>query len=78
MHSGDATGIVPSSFRILRQLLSRLEDETTGEILLDELARRDPARAPGAGAAQAAEVLGDEVYDKFPFLPRHEADGRAT
>src|SRR5277367_4424034 len=32
VHSGDASGVVPSSFRIFRQLRSRLEDETTGEI----------------------------------------------
>ena len=32
VHSGDASGIVPSSFRLLRQLLSRLEDEDTGKV----------------------------------------------
>src|SRR6476469_9514673 len=36
-HSGDASGIVPSSFRVLRQLLSRLEDENTGELRVKEL-----------------------------------------
>ena len=33
VHSGDASGIVPSSFRVIRQLLSRLEDPSTGEII---------------------------------------------
>ena len=37
VHSGGASGHVPSSFRIARSLLSRLEDEKTGEILIDEL-----------------------------------------
>ncbi|MFP5369065.1 MAG: M20/M25/M40 family metallo-hydrolase, partial [Actinomycetes bacterium] len=37
VHSGDASGIVPSSFRLLRQLLSRLEDEATGRILPEGL-----------------------------------------
>ena len=37
VHSGSASGFVPSSFRVLRQLLSRLEDEKTGSILLGEL-----------------------------------------
>src|SRR5207302_176095 len=37
VHSGAASGIVPSSFRILRALLSRVEDERTGEILLRDL-----------------------------------------
>ncbi len=36
-HSGAASGIVPSSFRIMRQLLDRIEDSMTGEILLPEL-----------------------------------------
>ena len=30
VHSGDASGVVPSSFRIARQLLDRLEDSRTG------------------------------------------------
>ena len=37
VHSGDASGVVPSSFRILRRLLSRLEDEETGAIRPAEL-----------------------------------------
>jgi acetylornithine deacetylase/succinyl-diaminopimelate desuccinylase-like protein len=37
IHSGQGGGVVPSSFRILRRILSRLEDETTGRILLPEL-----------------------------------------
>jgi acetylornithine deacetylase/succinyl-diaminopimelate desuccinylase-like protein len=37
VHSGGAGGIVPSSFRILRRIMSRIEDEATGEILLPEL-----------------------------------------
>ena len=37
VHSGDASGIVPESFRILRQLLSRIDDEQTGKVKLDAL-----------------------------------------
>ena len=33
MHSGVASGIAPSSFRIMRQLLSRVEDESTGRVV---------------------------------------------
>jgi acetylornithine deacetylase/succinyl-diaminopimelate desuccinylase-like protein len=68
VHSGDASGIVPSSFRLLRQLLSRIEDENTGRILLEGL----HADVPDERMAQAklsAEVLGTAIYDKFPFLP---------
>ena len=68
VHSGDASGIVPSSFRVLRQLLSRLEDEATGAIRIDGLAVDIPEQRR-LQAARAAEVLGTEVYDKFPFLP---------
>ncbi len=35
VHSGDASGIVPSSFRIIRELISRIENETTGEVVED-------------------------------------------
>ena len=67
VHSGDASGIVPSSFRIIRELLSRIEDETTGRILVEGMHVEIPAeRLKQAG--KVAEVLGDEVYSKFPFL----------
>ena len=67
VHSGDASGIVPSSFRILRSLLDRLEDPHTGEVRLAELHAEIPAaRIEQAGAA--AGVLGTAVYDKFPWV----------
>ena len=68
VHSGDASGVVPSSFRILRQLLSRLEDEATGKILVEDLYVDIPEQRI-AQANRAAEVLGSEIWDKFPFLP---------
>jgi acetylornithine deacetylase/succinyl-diaminopimelate desuccinylase-like protein len=68
VHSGDASGIVPSSFRIIRQLLSRIEDEATGRILVDGMHVEIPEERL-AQAAKVADVLGTEVYDKFPFLP---------
>ncbi len=68
VHSGDASGVVPSSFRVLRDLLSRLEDEATGKIKVDGLYADIPEERL-AQARKVAEVLGDEVYSKFPFLP---------
>ena len=68
VHSGDASGIVPSSFRILRQLLSRLEDEATGAILPAELHVQVPADRI-AQARSAAAALGEDVHAKFPFVP---------
>lgn len=68
VHSGDASGIVPSSFRLLRQLLSRLEDEATGKILVEDLYVDIPDERRQQ-AERASEVLGTEIWDKFPFLP---------
>jgi acetylornithine deacetylase/succinyl-diaminopimelate desuccinylase-like protein len=66
VHSGDASGIVPSSFRILRKLLDRLEDPTTGRVLpLAFHAPIPPERIEQA--RRAAEVLGAIVFDKYPF-----------
>jgi acetylornithine deacetylase/succinyl-diaminopimelate desuccinylase-like protein len=66
VHSGHASGIVPSSFRILRQLLSRLEDEATGAVRPAEFWAQIPA-ARLAQARRAAAVLGDAVYTNYPF-----------
>jgi acetylornithine deacetylase/succinyl-diaminopimelate desuccinylase-like protein len=67
VHSGDASGIVPSSFRILRQLLSRLEDEETGTVRPAELYVQVPAERV-TQARRAAAALGDKVYTKFPLV----------
>ena len=67
VHSGDASGIVASSFRILRSLLSRLEDEVTGKIKPQELYVEIPAQRIEQ-ARRTAQVLGDAVYSKFPFV----------
>jgi acetylornithine deacetylase/succinyl-diaminopimelate desuccinylase-like protein len=66
VHSGDASGVVPSSFRILRTLLSRVEDESTGAIKLSELFVQIPQQRIEQ-AKEAARILGTATYDKFPF-----------
>ena len=66
VHSGDASGVVPSSFRILREILSRLEDPATGRIKPDELYVEVPPQRVEQ-ARRSTEVLGEAVYDKFPF-----------
>ncbi len=68
VHSGDASGIVPSSFRIVRQLLARLEDGPTGRVLLPELFVDVPDQRR-AQAAAAAQVLAGDIHGKFPFAP---------
>jgi acetylornithine deacetylase/succinyl-diaminopimelate desuccinylase-like protein len=67
VHSGMASGIVPSSFRIARQLLSRLEDESTGRILPDALQADIPQQRRDQLAAVADE-LGDGVHTAFPWV----------
>ena len=66
VHSGDASGIVPSSFRILRILLDRLEDAKSGNILPEWLYVETPADRLEE-ARTPARVLGSETWSKFPF-----------
>jgi len=66
VHSGDSSGLVPSSFRILRQVLDRLEDSKTGRLLPESF----HCEIPGDRLAQAkatAQILGDEVWKRFPW-----------
>jgi len=66
VHSGAASGIVPSSFRILRALLSRIEDQATGRMTLPELLVEIPPDRQQQ-AKEAAAILGDEVWNGMPF-----------
>lgn len=66
VHSGGASGHVPSSFRIARQLLSRLEDQNTGEILLDELKTQIPDYRIKE-TEKFVSILGNEVINEFPW-----------
>jgi acetylornithine deacetylase/succinyl-diaminopimelate desuccinylase-like protein len=66
VHSGYASGVVPSSFRVLRQLISRLEDEDSGKVLPDYLQADIPEQRLQQNR-HMAEALGDEVYQAYPF-----------
>ena len=66
VHSGDASGIVPDSFRVIRLLLDRLEDAATGRIIPEWLHVNVPSHRIDE-ARETARILGREVYDKFPF-----------
>jgi len=67
-HSGSVGGIVPSSFRILRQLLSRIEDQDSGEILLE--AMRAPVPDDAASALRAVALgLGSRFERVLPTVP---------
>jgi len=66
VHSGGAGGIVPSSFRVLRQLLDRIEDPATGSMLLSELS----VDIPDERRSQAADAVatGVDVRDDPPWV----------
>ena len=66
VHSGDASGVVPSSFRIARKLLDRLEDSATGWIIPSAFHAQIPSERI-VQAAEAAAILGDIVFRKYPF-----------
>jgi len=67
LHSGNASGIVPDSFRILRKLLSRIEDEETGEILIKDFHAKIPEQRIKQ-AKNTVKLVGDEVWSKFKFF----------
>ena len=74
VHSGDASGIVASSFRIARQLLSRIDDEGSGAVRIASAnVEIPPERVTQAGVA--AQNLGDMVWRKFPFVDGARATG---
>ncbi|MGH6626676.1 MAG: M20 family metallopeptidase [Burkholderiaceae bacterium] len=75
VHSGDASGLVPSSFRIMRQVLDRLEDSQTGRLLPASFHCEVPPERLAQARATAA-ILGEEVYKRFPWA--HYDCGGAT
>jgi acetylornithine deacetylase/succinyl-diaminopimelate desuccinylase-like protein len=66
VHSGDASGIVPSSFRVARKVLDRLEDASTGRVLPGEFHVPIPEER-ARQAKQAAAIMGDSTVRKYPF-----------
>jgi acetylornithine deacetylase/succinyl-diaminopimelate desuccinylase-like protein len=66
VHSGSASGVVPSSFRVLRKLLSRIEDEDSGRVTVEALHADIPEQRVEQ-AKLAAETLGEGVYRKYPW-----------
>jgi acetylornithine deacetylase/succinyl-diaminopimelate desuccinylase-like protein len=66
LHSGDASGMVPSTFRIARSLLDRVENAQTGEILLPELNVMIPPDRIAEASGTAAEI--GRIGDHYPFV----------
>jgi acetylornithine deacetylase/succinyl-diaminopimelate desuccinylase-like protein len=67
VHSGDASGLVPSSFRIMRQVLDRLEDSATGRLLPASFHCEIPAERVAQARATAA-ILGDDLFKRYPWV----------
>ncbi len=67
VHSGSASGVVPSSFRIMRQLLDRIEDAATGRFLIDEAWVRVPEHRRTEARAMAGAVS-FEAGSRYPFV----------
>ncbi|KTC66016.1 succinyl-diaminopimelate desuccinylase (plasmid) [Legionella adelaidensis] len=68
VHSGYGSGIVADSFRVARELLSRLEEESTGHVKLQELHCQIPPDRVSE-AAECAAVLGKGIIDSLPLHP---------
>jgi acetylornithine deacetylase/succinyl-diaminopimelate desuccinylase-like protein len=73
VHSGQASGIVPSSFRVMRELLSRVEDQETGDILLEQ-AHVDIPQQRREQTELAAKVLGERIAKNYPWQPGAHPD----
>jgi len=67
VHSGQGSGVAASSFRILRQLLERVEDMNTGVVKLPQLFTKIPDSVMKA-TKLAADEIGNEVWNSFPFV----------
>lgn len=67
IHSGFASGVVPSCFRILRELLNRVENQINGDVILDELHVDIPDQRKQQ-AKQAAHVLDQSLIKSIPFV----------
>lgn len=67
VHSGMGSGVIPSTFRILRSILDRIEDSKTGEILVKELYVEIPEDQMQF-AKDTVEILGQEIVEAYPFI----------
>jgi len=66
VHSGVGSGVVPDSFRIARQIISRLEDENTGTIKPSFLYAPIPKDRLDQTKI-CADTVGNKIYEELPF-----------
>jgi len=67
VHSGSSSGVVPSSFRIMRQLLNRIEESETGKVLVPEFFCEIPENRLKETRLMA-DALGTSIFKDFPFV----------
>ncbi|MGE0356105.1 MAG: M20/M25/M40 family metallo-hydrolase [Burkholderiales bacterium] len=77
VHSGDAGGVVPSSFRLARQVLDRIDDSRTGVVKPAAFNCDIPADRVEQ-ARQAAAILGDSMWRRFPWTSCCDDAGTAS
>ena len=74
VHSGYASGVVPSSFRVIRQLIGRIEEEATGRVLPGYLQAEIPEQRLQQSRKMAG-ALGDGVFQAYPFCDGVQPQG---
>jgi acetylornithine deacetylase/succinyl-diaminopimelate desuccinylase-like protein len=67
VHSGDASGVVAESVRVARLLLERIDDAETGVVKHAAFHAQIPVER-SEQAKRGAEVLGQDIWRKFPFV----------
>ena len=67
IHSGNSGGSIPSSFRIQRILLDRVEDSSSGKVLIPEMHVDIPEQIREKAMA-LREIVGDSIWEQFPTV----------
>ena len=67
IHSGNGGGVVASSFRVLRNILERLEDSATGAIHIEEL-NVDIPQERLEQTKKTAKIIGNSSSASYPLI----------
>jgi len=67
IHSGNSGGSIPSSFRIQRILLDRVEDSATGRVLIPEMHADIPQEVRDKAVA-LRDIVGNSIWEQFPTV----------
>ena len=67
IHSGNSGGSIPSSFRIQRILLDRVEDSSSGKVRIPEMHVEIPGEVR-ENAISLKDIVGDSIWEQFPTV----------